>query len=66
MGKIESIEREIERLDEGAFATLRAWFIEYDNTRWDRQIESDAATGKLDSIVEEARTEHRKGKTKAL
>jgi hypothetical protein len=66
MGKIELIEREIERLDEGSFAALRAWFIEYDNARWDRQIESDATAGKLDSLIEEALAEHRDGKTKAL
>jgi len=66
MGKIESIEKEIERLDDGSFTALRTWFIEYDNARWDRQIESDATAGKLDSLIEEALAEHRDGKTKAL
>ena len=66
MGKIELIEREIERLDEDSFAALRAWFIEYDNARWDQQIESDATAGKLDSLIEEALAEHRDGKTKVL
>ena len=42
MSKIESIEREIERLDDKSFATFRASFVEYENARWDRQIEADA------------------------
>jgi len=45
MSKIESIERDIERLDDKSFAAFRAWFIEYENSRWDRQIEADAASG---------------------
>ena len=38
VSKVESIEREIERLDDESFAAFRAWFIEYENSRWDRQI----------------------------
>ena len=66
MADVESIEREIERLDDGAFARLREWFIEYDHRRWDRQIGSDAAAGKLDSLVEGAFAEYRRGKTRPL
>jgi len=66
MADVESIERQIERLDDDAFAQLRAWFIEYDHRRWDRQIEADSAAGKLDSLVEEALGEHRAGKTRLL
>ena len=66
MGDLESIEQQIKRLDDDAFARLRAWFIEYDQSRWDRQIEADSAAGKLDSLVEEALAEHRAGKTRRL
>ena len=45
MSKIESIERDIEALDDKGFAAFRAWFIEYENARWDRQIEADANSG---------------------
>jgi len=31
MADVESIEQQIERLDDDAFARLRAWFIEYDH-----------------------------------
>ena len=66
MSDIEVIEREIERLDDKAFARLRDWFIEYDHARWDCQIEADSKAGKLDSLVEEALAEHRAGKTRPL
>jgi len=66
MGDSESIEQQIERLDDEAFARLRAWFIEYDHRRWDRQIEADSDSGKLDTLVEEALAEHRAGKTRRL
>lgn len=66
MSKIESIGREIERLDDESFAAFRAWFIDYENSRWDRQIEADAVAGKLDPLIEEALAEHRAGKTRPL
>lgn len=66
MGKIETIENEIEKLDDHSFAALREWFIAYDNARWDRQIELDSNSGKLDSMIEDALVEHSRGKTKPL
>ncbi|HVE49002.1 MAG TPA: hypothetical protein VNG69_05200 [Casimicrobiaceae bacterium] len=66
MSKVEAIEREIERLDDESFAAFRAWFVEYENSRWDQQTEADAAAGKLDSLIEEALNEDRAGKTKPL
>ena len=51
MSKNEAIERDVERLDDKSFAAFRAWFIEYENARWDRQIEADAAGGKLDPLI---------------
>ena len=66
MSDVEQIERQIQSLDDQAFARLRQWFIEYDHARWDRQIEADSAAGKLDSLADEALAEHRAGKTRPL
>ena len=66
MSEVEQIERRIQNLDDEAFAQLRQWFLEYDHARWDRQIEADATTGKLDFLVDEALAEHRNGKTRPL
>jgi hypothetical protein len=66
MTNIESIERDIESLDDKAFTELRAWFIEYDHARWERQIEADSKAGKLDELIDEALAEHRSGKSTPL
>ncbi len=66
MSKIEAIERDVEQLDDKAFSAFRGWFLVYENARWDRQIEEDSKNGKLDSLVQEALTAHRAGKSTAL
>ena len=66
MRKIESLEREIEGLDDESYAAFRSWFIEYEHARWDKQIEADSNAGKLDGLVNEALSDYRAGKTKPL
>ncbi|MFM9843913.1 MAG: hypothetical protein ACKVOI_13175 [Dongiaceae bacterium] len=53
MTKIEKIELEIRELNSEELAVLREWFLKYDADAWDRQIERDAAAGKLDRLAEE-------------
>ena len=36
------------------------------NDQWDKQIEEDLEDGTLDNLVEDAREDHRKGRTKPL
>jgi len=36
---------------------LRTFLVERDNAAWDKQIEEDAASGKLDRLFEEAESE---------
>lgn len=66
MANIQLIEDQIQSLDNQSFAMLRNWFIEYDQTRWERQIAADSESGKLDFLINEALVEHRAGKTKSL
>jgi hypothetical protein len=47
-------------------ARFRKWFVEYDAAAWDRQLESDAAAGKLDASAREALREHKAGRTASL
>ena len=49
MGRIESIEQQIQTLSPEELAQFRAWFLEFDWVAWDRQIEHDARAGKLDA-----------------
>jgi hypothetical protein len=48
------------------YGAERALPPDADMDAWDRQIERDAAEGKLDKIFEKARADHRAGKSKEL
>jgi len=63
MSKIEKIEQEIQALSPEELAQFRAWFLEYDWTIWDRQIERDAEAGRLDDLATRALRDHTAGKT---
>ena len=66
MTNVQLIEDQIQHLDNQSFAALRNWFIEYEHSRWDRQIATDSEAGKLDFLIDEALAEHRAGKTSPL
>ncbi len=66
MIKIEEIEATIESLSEDEYARLREWFYERDWEKWDRQIEEDSESGKLDFLLREALGEKAKGNLKEL
>lgn len=51
--QVERLKSEIEALPEDEYIRLWQWFAEKDWERWDRQIESDVASGKLDFLIEE-------------
>jgi hypothetical protein len=65
-GKIERLEQEIRALSAEELTALRRWFIEYDAEAWDREIEADVKSGKLDRLAEEALRDHAEGRTKRL
>ncbi len=54
MSKVESIEREIIELSATELATFRNWFRAFDAEAWDRQIEEDLRSGKLDGLANDA------------
>ena len=66
MGKIEHIEQQIESLSAEELAVFRRWFAAFDADAWDRQIAEDAAAGKLDSVIAEARADYNAGKAREL
>ena len=63
MTKIEKIEQEVQALSLDELAQFRAWFLEYDWAAWDRQIERDSLTGRLDALAAKALQDHAAGKT---
>ena len=66
MSKVKEIEAVIESLSEKEYARLRQWFSERDWEKWDRQIEADSRSGKLNFLIKEALDEKAKGKLKEL
>jgi len=66
MTRVEEIQSAIESLSSEEYAQLRQWFSEKDWERWDRQIEKDAESGKLDFLIEEALEEKKQGRLKEL
>ena len=55
MRRVQEIESVIDSLAEDEYSELRNWFWERDWVKWDREIEVDAASGRLDFLLQEAR-----------
>lgn len=66
MSTVESIEEQIKALSEEEVAQLRDWFLEFDWAVWDRQLERDAAAGRLDLLAAKALSDRAAGKTTPL
>ena len=62
---IQEIETAVSQLTPEQLADFRAWFAEFEAQRWDRQLEADAAAGRLDTLADEALRDLRKGRTTA-
>jgi len=66
MTKLQLLEEEIKKLSPEELVQLRDWFLELDAEKWDREIERDAASGKLDKLFEESLADHRAGKGREI
>ena len=54
MTSVKEIETAVANLPRRELARFRDWFYHYDGEVWDRQIEQDAASGRLDALAEKA------------
>ena len=66
MSKVNEAEQLVARLTAGELAEFRRWFAAFDAEAWDRQIETDVTTGKLDSLAERALAAHVAGRSTKL
>lgn len=57
MSTVEEIKSAISALSEEDYIHLRERFSEKGWERWDKEIERDSSSGKLDFLMEEAKTE---------
>jgi hypothetical protein len=54
VSKLEAFEKLVSGLSAEELTQLRQWFAGFDAAAWDRQIERDEKTGKLDAFADEA------------
>ena len=66
MTKLQVLEEEIKRLSPEEIAQLRDWLLELDGDQWDRELERDANSGKLDKVFEKSLADHRAGESREL
>ena len=63
---IEDIEKEILALPKNKYADFRQWFLDLDYKSWDKEIEKDSESGKLDFLMQEATAEKESGQLRPL
>ena len=66
MTKLQMLEEEIKKLSPEEMAQLRDWLLEFDAAQWDREIERDAVSGRLDQVFEKSLADHRAGKSREI
>jgi len=54
MTTVQEIKKALARLPPDKLAEFRSWFSEFDATQWDKQFETDAESGKLDTLANQA------------
>lgn len=63
---VQEIEKAAKELPTDQLDGLVTRLFDIFNERWDKQIEEDVKSGRLDALMNEAREEIRQGKTKPL
>jgi uncharacterized membrane protein len=66
MSTVEKLEAAVQQLSPEERAEFRAWFTEFDADEWDRQIAEDAAAGRLDWLIAEAKADDAAGRCNEL
>lgn len=63
---VQEIETAITQLSSEEFWKLSDWILEQRNRDWDRQIEDDFNSGRLDALLDQADAEYEQGLTKPV
>jgi hypothetical protein len=66
MSTVDEIEAAISNLPPHDFARVRDWLLEQDNLLWDKQIEEDEASGRLDPIIDQIKRDIKAGRARPL
>ena len=63
---VQELEKAVAQLPSPELAQFTAWFEEYQADIWDKQIEQDALSGRLDALAEQANREFEAGHCRPL
>ena len=63
---VQELEKAVTQLPSPELAQFTAWFEEYQADLWDKQIEQDALSGRLDALAEQANREFEAGRCQPL
>jgi hypothetical protein len=64
--ELNQIQLAIANLPDAEYKQLTDWITEHDFARWDKQIEQDLESGRLDPLLNELKQEIRDGRTSPL
>ena len=64
--RLADVETAVEQLSKEEYDEFRRWFLQRDWEVWDRELEADAASGKLDFLVREGSEAKASGKLRKL
>lgn len=63
---VSEIKEAVMKLSTEELTDLMKWFEEFSESQWDKQIEEDFESGKLDHLIKQARQEFRQGKCQEI
>ena len=66
MSTVQDIQHAVSQLSNDDLAAFRQWFAEFEAALWDRQLEADVASGRLDRLADEALRDLREGRSTDL
>jgi hypothetical protein len=66
MSNLEVIEAAVQKLPPAKRAEFRAWFLTFDATDWDQQMEDDVIAGNFEWLASEAISESKAGQCSEL
>ena len=66
MPDVKALEEAVKALPPQDLAAFRRWFADFDLAAWDRQLEVDADSGKLDALLAEADEDYKAGSPREL
>ena len=66
MSRLEGVENEVSKLTPEELVSFREWFARFDAEAWDRQIENDVKSGKLERLAEKALRDYESGRDTEL